>query len=352
MGEKKISVSSKTLLKWYDNFGRDLPWRVKGGQKADPYKVWLSEIMLQQTTVKAVIPYFEIFLKKWPTVEALANAVLDDVLTKWAGLGYYARARNLKKCAEYVSNNLGGNFPKSEAGLLTLPGVGPYTAAAITAISYGKKAVVVDGNIERVMSRLFRVKTLLPKAKTILKEKAGLLTPDDRVGDYAQALMDLGATICTPKSPKCTLCPWGDWCLSFRKHDVASFPKREKKKLKPLRYGQAFVLIYKDEIFLQKRPEKGLLGGMVEVPSSVWGKKEVVGHNDAAPINIKWNKLRGVVKHTFTHFNLELEVCVGNIEGFKPNLEKGFWVPFQKITEYALPTLMKKVVNYSGVLPE
>ena len=338
------------LLNWYDKFGRTLPWRIKGGKKADPYKVWLSEIMLQQTTVKAVIPYFQIFLKNWPTMESLAKAPLDEVLTKWAGLGYYARARNLKKCAEFVIENFGGVFPTEEEKLLGLPGIGPYTSAAISSIAFGKRAVVVDGNVERVMSRLFRVKTPLPKAKLILKEKAAGLTPNERPGDYAQALMDLGATICTPKKPKCNLCPWGNCCQSFGRDDAEGFPKREKKTLKPTRVGRAFILTYGGELYLQKRAEKGLLGGMIEVPSTPWGEHKSDALKDThAPHKGPWEKKEGVVKHTFTHFHLKLEVVVCNLKGLKPNLEHGFWAQLDDLENHALPTVMKKVIQFSAV---
>ncbi len=258
------------LLAWYDLHRRVLPWRARAGERSDPYRVWLSEIMLQQTTVKAVGPYFGKFVARWPTVEALGAASLDDVLRMWAGLGYYSRARNLHACAVVVMREHGGKFPETEAGLRQLPGVGPYTAAAIAAIAFDRATMPVDGNIERVVSRLFAVEDELPKAKPRIQALAQTLLPERRPGDAAQALMDLGATICTPKKPACVLCPLNDGCASRARGDQEAFPRKAPKKAGALRRGAAFVVTRGGDVLVRTRPEKGLLGGMTEVPSSDW----------------------------------------------------------------------------------
>ena len=298
------------LLPWYDRHRRVLPWRAAKGERADPYGVWLSEIMLQQTTVKAVAPYYARFLARFPTVAALAAAPLDDVLKLWAGLGYYARARNLHACAKAVVDQHGGAFPGTEDALRTLPGIGAYTAAAIAAIAFDKRASPVDGNIERVIARLFAVEEALPGAKPRIRALAEQLTPQHRAGDFAQAMMDLGATICTPKKPACVLCPWMEMCAARARGDQESFPRKAEKKTGALRRGAAFVALRADGFILTRtRPEKGLLGGMTEVPTTEWSRDfEDASALDGAPLKAKWRRLPGAVTHTFTHFPLELTV--------------------------------------------
>src|ERR1700716_3975634 len=258
------------LLAWYDRHRRRLPWRPLPGESAEPYRVWLSEIMLQQTGVKTVGPYFEKFIARWPDVAALGRASLDDVLRMWAGLGYYSRARNLHACAVAVLRDHGGVFPDTEEGLRTLPGIGPYTAAAIAAIAFGRRTMPVDGNIERVVSRLFAVEEPLPQAKPLIQQLAATLLGATRAGDSAQALMDLGSSICTPKKPAFALCPLNDDCAARARGDQETFPRKAAKKTGALRRGTAFVVTRGDELLVRTRPEKGLLGGMTEVPSSQW----------------------------------------------------------------------------------
>src|ERR1700688_1621426 len=258
------------LLAWYDRHRRRLPWRPLPGERADPYSVWLSEIMLQQTGVKTVGPYFLKFLARWPDVDALGRASLDDVLRMWAGLGYYSRARHLHACAVAVRRDHGGGCPDTEEGLRALPGIGPYTAAAIAAIAFGHRTMPVDGNIERVVSRLFAVEAPLPPAKPLIQHLAATLLGATRAGDSAQALMDLGSSICTPKKPACALCPLNDDCVSCARGDQETFPRKAQKKTGALRRGAAFVITRGDQLLVRTRPEKGLLGGMTEVPTSLW----------------------------------------------------------------------------------
>ena len=272
----------------------------KAGERPDPYRVWLSEVMLQQTTVAAVRDYFNRFIQRWPEVEALARARDEDVMAEWAGLGYYARARNLLKCAREIVAR--GGFPKDYQGLLTLPGVGPYTAAAIASIAYDEPAVVVDGNVERVMSRMFHIERPLPLSKPELTERAAELTPKDRPGDYAQAVMDLGATICTPKSPACAICPWMAPCEARQIGDQASLPRKLAKAEKPTRQGVVWVLRTPQGWLIERRAPKGLLGGMIGLVGDNWD-----GRGDAAPADLPWQDL-GEVRHTFTHFHLVLRV--------------------------------------------
>ena len=341
---------SEVLLPWYDAHRRNLPWRYAPGVTADPYRVWLSEIMLQQTTVATVIPYFEKFTSAWPTVGDLAKAPLDDVLLAWAGLGYYARARNLHKCARAVVDQFGGAFPSDEQDLLTLPGIGPYTAAAIASIAFDQRATPMDGNIERVMARLHLVETPLPDAKPELKEWAVAHTPEARCGDYAQALMDLGATVCTPRNPDCAHCPCADLCPAWASGDAESLPKKKPKPVKPIRRGALYWLEWpKGKLLIRQRPEKGLLGGMWEIPSTEWiedhdgmGDPTIVFGGDMPP-TLEWQKLPKPVRHTFTHFHLELDVFVG--VGAGRGKPKGEWVPMEGLEAYALPTVMMKVVR-------
>jgi A/G-specific adenine glycosylase len=344
---------STRLLAWYDRHARVLPWRARPGEAPDPYRVWLSEIMLQQTTTVAVAPYFRNFLERWPDVHALAAAPLDDLLTAWAGLGYYARARNLHKCAQAVARDRGGVFPETEDELRALPGIGPYTAAAIAAIAYGRKAVVVDGNVERVMSRLYAIATPLPQAKQALRDAAAELTPDERAGDYAQAVMDLGATICTPRKPRCMLCPWAEACIARHDGNPERYPVKAEKGEKPQRRSVAFVMMRDDgAIWLRKRPERGLLGGMMEVPSLDWIAEDVppAQARRAAPLRLDWRELPGMVRHGFTHFDMEFKVWVAHApRAAAKDLQAtgGLWCPIDQLGDMALPTLMKKVVAHA-----
>ena len=337
------------LLNWYDQHRRDLPWRARGDLLADPYHVWLSEIMLQQTTVVTVRAYFEKFTALWPTVKALAEAPLDDVLTAWAGLGYYARARNLHKCAQEIAFQRQGVFPSDEADLLTLPGVGAYTAAAIAAIAFDQRAVVVDGNVERVISRWYAVEEALPKAKPTIKTLTDRLTPQARNRDFPQAMMDLGSGICTPRSPSCLLCPVSEGCQAAEQGRATDFPKKAPKKPKPTRYGLAFwVENDRSEVLLTRRPDKGLLGGMMEVPGSDWGSD----WPEVDPL-LSGAILAGEVEHTFTHFHLRVRVVVpiASVDQATAVLEakkKGAtWAPLEDLDRFALPTIMKKIARHA-----
>ena len=345
--DEPASIAGR-LLAWYDRHHRDLPWRVSpadraAGVVADPYRIWLSEVMLQQTTVAAVKDYFRKFVALWPTVGGLATAETEDVMKAWAGLGYYSRARNLKKCAETVAALPGGCFPDSEAGLRDLPGVGAYTAAAIAAIAFDRPAAVVDGNVERVMARLFEVEVPNPALKQIVRDKLAPLVPADRPGDFAQAMMDLGATVCTPKRPRCMLCPLRDDCLAIRAGDPERLPVRAEKAEKPLRRGAAFVAVRTDgAVLLRKRPESGLLGGMTEVPTTGWtaqidGETTVAG----APFPANWRRT-GTVSHVFTHFALDLAVFRADVGDIGTPVGS-FWS--KTILAEALPTVMKKAIE-------
>ncbi len=335
-------------MRWYDQQHRKLPWRAAPGALAEPYHVWLSEIMLQQTVVKTVVPYYHHFLGRWPTVGALARAELDQVLHAWQGLGYYARARNLHKCAQAVVADHGGSFPDTEAELLTLPGIGPYTAAAVAAIAFGRKASPVDGNIERVVARLFTVKHPLPAAKAELRRLAAGLTPDRRAGDHAQALMDLGATICLPRGPLCERCPLSKDCTGHKREIAAELPRRQAKAARPTRHGVAFCLFDDTgRLLLRRRPERGLLGGMMEVPSTPWQEEllpagEISQH---VPMATEWRTLPGTVVHIFTHFRLELSVRSGI--GSRAALEGEIWQAPNDLGDLALPTVMKKVLRHA-----
>ncbi len=342
------------LLAWYDEERRDLPWRMAPGKRADPYGVWLSEIMLQQTTVKAVIPYYLRFLKLWPTVKALAAADLDDVLAVWAGLGYYSRARNLYKCAQVVAHEFDGRFPGNVADLQELPGVGPYTAAAIAAIAFNEPATPVDGNVERVVARLFAVRQPLPAAKSELKRLAATLTPEGRPGDFAQAMMDLGAGICTPRRPSCLVCPVQTDCAANARGIEEELPLRAVRAERPLRLGIAFVALREDgHVLLRRRPEAGLLGGMLEVPSTLWDDllppaKDALR---AAPLKADWWKMPGTVTHTFTHFKLELVVYRALVANdatltFWAEPERCRWVKRRDLSSAALPSVMRKVIAH------
>lgn len=337
------------LLNWYDRHHRELPWRITpreslSGRRADPYHIWLSEVMLQQTTVQAVKPYFRKFLDTWPTVGDLAAAESADVMAAWAGLGYYARARNLKKCAEAVARDHGGIFPDTEEGLRALPGIGDYTSAAVAAIAFNRPSAVMDGNVERVISRLYAISDPLPGSKPAMKAKVKALTPDTRPGDFAQAMMDLGATICTPKRPACALCPFNADCLALKRHDPEHFPVKATKKEKPIRQGAAFVAVNGNgEILLRRRVESGLLGGMTEVPTTGWTARLDGGTTaDHAPLPADWQQA-GVVTHVFTHFELRLTVYRAQVEE-QPD-SAGWWEPVDNLATQALPTVMKKAIS-------
>ena len=339
------SVPSE-LLAWYDTNRRDLPWRARSGEPINPYWVWLSEIMLQQTTVVTVVPYFEKFIARWPTLYDLAAAPMDDILKTWAGLGYYARARNLHKCAAVVAGEHSGRLPGTEAALLQLPGIGKYTAAAIAAIAFDLPATVVDGNVERVMARLFAVEKPLPGAKTTLYDHADSLTPGERPGDYAQAVMDLGALVCTPRSPSCSICPLAESCVARRLGIARALPARAPKAARPTRYGTAYWLEREgpdgSEVLLRRRPEKGLLGGMMEIPSSPW--QEAGGSRvDEDPISgAEWRTVDGCVVHIFTHFRLELSIKRGVIADSQ--FVEGKWTRIEDLKGEALPSVMRKIV--------
>ncbi len=352
VARKSQTPDPAQLLAWYDRHRRRLPWRALPGVTADPYAVWLSEIMLQQTTVTAVKPYFETFLSRWPRVADLAAAKVEDVMTAWAGLGYYARARNLHKCAHVVAADYAGVFPDTEEGLRALPGIGPYTAAAIAAIAFGRRAVVVDGNVERVMARLFAVTEPLPKSKPVLVAHAGHLTPETRTGDYAQAVMDLGATVCTPKSPKCGICPWAEPCAARREGIAETLPAKIKKAATPTRYGIAFWMVRKDgAVLLRRREAKGLLGGMTEVPSTEWRAKRwsAAEAQDALPFAKGWRALPGLVSHTFTHFHLEFTVMAANLTDAQAKTlgKDALWTPLTRIGDAGLPSVMAKVAKHA-----
>jgi A/G-specific adenine glycosylase len=378
----------QALLGWYDRHRRDLPWRAKRGARMEPYKVWLSEIMLQQTRVETVARYYEKFLAKFPTVEKLANAPLGDVLKTWAGLGYYARARNLHVCARVVEKEYGGKFPDTEERLRKLPGIGGYTAAAIAAIAFGKKAAPVDGNIERVVARLFKVEMPLPAAKPELQHLAASLVPR-RAGDFAQAMMDLGSMICTPKNPSCLLCPWNDACAAHLSGEPENHPRRTPKTEGKLRKGAAFVVLRADEtVLLRRRPRRGLLGGMTEVPNTEWsaafeeksalqfaqtlfsplpvgersaaasrrvrgsGKKSdaISPHPNPLPNGereLVWHRKPGYIRHVFTHFPLELSVYVVKVPEQTPAPKGMRFAKLAKLDSEALPSLMRKVIAHA-----
>jgi A/G-specific adenine glycosylase len=334
------------LLAWYDRQRRDLPWRVAPGRRPDPYRVWLSEIMLQQTTVATVGPYFDRFVARWPDIRALAASSLDEVLHLWQGLGYYARARNLHSCARAVVDRHGGHFPDNMRQLRALPGIGDYTAAAIAAIAFDRRVAAVDGNVERVMARLFAERAALPGAKPRLKALAAALVPDARAGDFAQGLMDLGAVICTPRRPRCVLCPWRENCAATALGIAESLPTRAEKPERPLRHGVAFWLSRGDgAVLLRRRPDKGLLGGMMELPSTPWralpwSAGEAIAE---APAPVQWRHLPGTVQHGFTHFRLEMALLAGTTA----ESIAGIWARPGEFKDYALPTLTKKLVSYS-----
>lgn len=353
--------SAADLLAWYDRHARRLPWRAgpaerRQGARPDPYRVWLSEVMLQQTTVAAVKGYFEAFTARWPTVADLAAADEGDVMKAWAGLGYYARARNLKRCAEAVADAHGGRFPGDEAGLAALPGIGAYTSAAIAAIAFDQPAAVVDGNVERVFTRLYAIETPLPTAKSIVRDRVAALVPPDRPGEFAEATMDLGATICTPKRPACSLCPWSEPCRARAEGTQELYPLKAAKTARPVRRGAAFVAVRADgAVLVRRREPRGLLGGMTEVPGSEWRVKAATDAAadatvpsaallSAAPFAADWRRLPAPVAHTFTHFHLELDVWRAAVASDTPAPAGMWWSAAADIDGEALPSLFRKVV--------
>jgi len=344
----KPAALAAGLLAWYDVHGRDLPWRAPLGVRPDPYRVWLSEIMLQQTTVATVGPYFERFLDRWPRLVDLAAAPMDDVLHSWQGLGYYARARNMLRCAQQIVESHGGNFPQDESALLKLPGIGPYSAAAIAAIAFEHSATILDGNVERVIARLRQVETPLPAAKKELRKLAAEITPAKRPGDYAQAIMDLGATICTPRKPACTRCPWQSACRASAAGIQELLPRRTPRPERPLRHAMAFWAARGDgRILLRRRPEDGLLGGLMEVPTSTWCDtpwKPRAARREG-PIEARWHALPGVVAHGFTHFRLEITVYAGKADGRAA--VDGIWCAPERFADQALSTLSRKVISHA-----
>ncbi|HEX6441848.1 MAG TPA: A/G-specific adenine glycosylase [Stellaceae bacterium] len=340
------SPDPEALLAWYDRHRRDLPWRAPPGHSPDPYRVWLSEIMLQQTTVATVGAYFNRFVARFADIRALAAAPLDEVLHLWQGLGYYARARNLHACARAVVERHAGEFPSETAALRALPGIGDYTAAAIAAIAFDRRATAVDGNVERVVARLFAVRESLPQAKPRLRALAAELVPETRCGDFAQALMDLGAVLCTPRRPRCVLCPWRGACAAAAAGIADTLPLQAQKPERPLRYGVLFWLEREDgAVLLRRRPEKGLLGGMIELPATPWrgapwSMAEAVR---AGPTAARWKQLPGIVQHGFTHFRLELALLAGTTA--EP--VDGIWARPTEFARYALPTLTKKAIRHA-----
>lgn len=336
---------SAALLRWYDANARALPWRAAPGEPAsDPYRVWLSEVMLQQTTVAAVKPYFAKFVGTWPTVDALAAADSADVMAAWAGLGYYARARNLHACAKAVVADHGGRFPETEAELRTLPGIGAYIGAAVAAIAFGEAATVVDANVERVVTRLRAIETPLPKARPDIRGITEALTPKSRAGDFAQAMMDLGSTICTTRNPNCDACPLRPGCTASETEDPARFPVKAAKKPKPVRRGTAFWLENDGSVLLVRRPDRGMLGGMRALPSGPW--EDASPGLAEAPADIDWAPL-GTVSHVFTHFALELDVVGGNAltDTDMKREWSGEWWPLDTIEDAGLPTLFAKAAT-------
>ncbi len=338
------------LLRWYDRHARAMPWRVspdrrRAGVRSDPYHVWLSEIMLQQTTVAAVKSYFEVFVRRWPTVGDLAAAEDAEVMAAWAGLGYYARARNLLKCARIVTGELDGVFPADEEALQKLPGIGPYTSAAIAAIAFDWPATVLDGNVERVMARLHAVTEPLPTSKETLRGLAAELTPAERAGDYAQAVMDLGATVCTPTSPACGICPWSGACQARAQGIAPDLPRKLPKPVKPVRVGVAYVARRSDgAVLLEQRPDKGLLGGMLGWPGSDWAETQA---DHAPPLAADWQDAGAEVRHTFTHFHLRLRVLRARV-GEDATPACGSFVGTEAFDPCDLPTVMRKVWALAG----
>ncbi len=352
-GESR-KITAKISAHYVDN-ARELPWRVapggfKCGKLPDPYHIWLSEIMLQQTGVSAVKPYFEKFTRQWPTVSDLAAADEADILAAWAGLGYYARARNLYKCANYIVDKLGTSFPQKESEFLRLPGVGPYTAAAIAAIAFARRAVVVDANIERLVARLFAIDTPLPPGKVEIRAGMDRLTPEDGAGDFAQACMDIGATICTAKNPKCEVCPVQSDCAAYDMKAPDRFPVKPPKKPKPVRKARFFWIEQNGKLLLVTRPSRGMLAGMRALPDDGW---TVAGDGHRKPpVSGKWDIHQNIVQHSFTHFSLEVDLAIykGGDQSDKPAIDTSdnIWWPVNQLEDAGLATLYKKAAGWLG----
>jgi A/G-specific adenine glycosylase len=344
---RKEAPTAEALLAWYERHARTLPWRVgpkarKRGLRPDPYRAWLSEVMLQQTTVKAVGPHFLRFVERWPTVRDLAAADEREIMAAWAGLGYYSRARKLAECARAVAALPGAHFPETAAELSGLPGVGPYTSAAVAAIAFDEPVAVVDGNVERVIARLFAITKPLPAAKLLIRERLAPLVPAKRAGEFAEALMDLGATLCTPRKPACALCPWNEVCTARHQGIEATLPLKGPKKPRPMRHGTAFVARREDgAILLRRRPPAGLLGGMSEVPGSDWS--EAKPPSAERPLAADWSALAAPVAHGFTHFELRLSIERAAV-GLETPAPPGHWWATALSAE-ALPTVMKKAIE-------
>lgn len=345
------SPNPSDLLEWYDRHRRDLPWRAKPGEAADPYRVWLSEIMLQQTTVVAVKSYYCAFLERFPDVFALAKAPAESVMQAWAGLGYYSRARNLHACAQVVVERHGGSFPPDEEGLLSLPGIGAYTAGAIAAIAFDRPAAAVDGNVERVVTRLFQLTDPLPKVKPQVRTHVLAMVPRERPGDFAQALMDLGATICTPKRPACSLCPWMSPCRARQSGLAETLPVKAPKVVRVVRKGAIFAVEREDgAVLLQTRPPSGLLGGMSQLPTSEWSEEyDAAKAMLDAPLDLRWKKIPGTVRHVFTHFPLELTVFYARASMATVAPHGARWAPGHSLASEALPTVMRKVLAHAKI---
>ena len=335
---------ARALLTHYDQHARQLPWRKQPGWgHADPYHVWLSEIMLQQTTVAAVGSYFSKFTHIWPDFAALAAADDADVMAAWAGLGYYARARNLLKCARAVVAEHGGQLPKTEAALLKLPGIGPYTAAAIAAMAFEQRAVVVDANVERVVSRLFAISTPLPQAKPLIRAATDSITPQTRAGDFAQAMMDLGAGICSVRAPSCLLCPVSFACSALRTGSPEAYPQKMPKSVKPQRKGSVYWIERDAHVWLVRRGDKGLLGGMRALPDDQWTAR-FDGHN-TPPVSVAWRKLPMPVSHIFTHFSLVIDIAVTSWPAGADEPGEGEWWPVKLLDKAGLPTVFRKAAE-------
>ena len=328
------------LLDWYDRHRRDLPWRAKAGETPDAYRVWLSEVMLQQTTVATVRPRFAEWVRRWPTFADLAAADEADVMAAWAGLGYYARARNLLAAARAIATEHGGELPDTEAALRALPGFGDYTAAAVAAIAFGRRAVVVDANVERVVARLFAIADPLPGGRKAIRAAAETITPDAVAGDFAQAMMDLGSAICTPRRPRCLLCPLHHACAAQATGAPESYPVKKPNAPRPHRHGTIFWLEHDDAVLLVRRPDKGLLGGMRALPTGPWS--DAPPGLAEAPAEADWRMIDRTVSHGFTHFTLDLAIAVARSDTLR---NAGEWWPIARLDEAGLPTLFAKAAD-------
>ncbi len=339
--------AAAALLAWYDRDRRDLPWRALPGEPADPYKVWLSEIMLQQTTVAAVKPYFLGFLTRWPNVGLLAQASGEEVMRAWSGLGYYSRARNLHACAKIVAGSRKGKFPDTEAGLRCLPGIGPYTAAAVAAIAFGRPVAAIDGNAERVLARLYAISTPLPAARSEIRAKAAAMVPVERPGDFAQAMMDLGAVICSPRHPSCDICPLRKFCRGHASGCPESLPRKVPRRERPLRRGAAFFVRRRDgAVLVRTRSSQGLLGGMTEIPGTGWETLlDAALAARQAPVEASYRKLDRQVAHAFSHFHLRLDIYVAEVASWRRAPMGYRFVPERRLDKEAFPSVMRKIIE-------